>query len=260
MARADPKQSETLDAFHRGGFFLVQPKGKGHRAGLDAMLLAALVPDTATGTLADLGAGAGAAGFAVASRIPAIQVTLVERSADMAQFARRSIMLAENRSLSDRLTLIEADVTLTGKKRIEAGLADAAFDHVIMNPPFNDGRDRITPDRLKAEAHAMNDEMFCDWIKTACSVARSGGQLSLIARPRSIAEILSACENRFGGLQITPVHPRPDEDAIRLLLTGIKGSRERLSMRPPLHVHESGQQAFSLQVDDLSNGRACIGR
>ncbi|MVA79501.1 methyltransferase, partial [Agrobacterium vitis] len=35
--------NETVDAFHRGGFFLVQPKGRGHRAGMDAMLLAALV-------------------------------------------------------------------------------------------------------------------------------------------------------------------------------------------------------------------------
>ena len=38
-ATEDPP--ETLDAFHRGGFWLVQPKGSGHRAGIDAMMLAA---------------------------------------------------------------------------------------------------------------------------------------------------------------------------------------------------------------------------
>ncbi|EJZ16614.1 methyltransferase small, partial [Rhizobium sp. Pop5] len=36
---------DTIDAFHRGAFHLVQPKGRGHRAGMDAMLLAALVAD-----------------------------------------------------------------------------------------------------------------------------------------------------------------------------------------------------------------------
>ena len=30
--------SETIDAFHRGRFHVIQPKGRGHRAGMDAML------------------------------------------------------------------------------------------------------------------------------------------------------------------------------------------------------------------------------
>ncbi|MFC6490557.1 methyltransferase, partial [Nitratireductor sp. GCM10026969] len=50
--------SFTIDAFHRGRFHLVQPAGKGHRAGLDAMLLAGAVPGNFSGRLADLGAGA----------------------------------------------------------------------------------------------------------------------------------------------------------------------------------------------------------
>jgi len=62
------KPSETIDAFHRGAFHVVQPKGRGHRSGMDAMLLAALVGDERTIRVADLGAGAGAAGMAVASR------------------------------------------------------------------------------------------------------------------------------------------------------------------------------------------------
>lgn len=259
MTGIDP-MSETLDAFHRGRFHLLQPKGRGHRAGLDAMLLAALVPDDASGKLADFGAGAGAAGFAVASRIEAVRVALVERSAPMAQLARRSIALPENRHLADRLQLIEADVSLTGAGRRAAGLEDGAFDHVIMNPPFNDRRDRTTPDELRAEAHAMDGPVFADWIKTACAIARPGGQLSLIARPQSLLDILSACENRFGGIHLTPVHPRPQEDAVRLLLSAIKGSRARLSLRPPLHVHESSGRSLSAVADALSNGRDCIGR
>ena len=46
----------TVDAFHRGAFLLAQPAGRGHRAGLDAMILAAAVPSGFTGRLADLGA------------------------------------------------------------------------------------------------------------------------------------------------------------------------------------------------------------
>ncbi len=251
---------ESVDAFHRGRFHLIQPKGRGHRAGLDAMLLAALVPTQTKGELADLGAGAGAAGFAVASRVKDIRIMLIERSEEMVQFARQSIALDQNAHLAPRLCVNQADVTLKGKARIAAGLSDSRFDHVIMNPPFNDQSDRTTPDTLRAEAHAMCDHMFADWIRTACAIARPAGQLSLIARPQSLTRIIEACDNRFGGLQVHLVHPKENEDAIRVLLTGIKGNRARIAFRPPVFVHGADHREFSPMVDDLVNGRACLSR
>lgn len=252
--------AETIDAFHRGGFHIVQPKGRGHRSGMDAMLLASLVADERPIRLADLGAGAGAAGFAVASRLADASVTLFERSAEMADYARRSILLPENTHLAGRISVIEADVTLTAKARNEAGLLDEIFDHVVMNPPFNDAGDRRTPDALKAEAHAMTEGLFESWIRTAGAIAMPGGQLSLIARPQSIAEIIAACGKRFGGMEITAIHPRNGENAVRILVTAIKGSRARLSLRAPLIMHEEGSHKFSPLVDDLNNGRAAYSR
>ncbi|TIV63582.1 MAG: methyltransferase, partial [Mesorhizobium sp.] len=40
--------AHTVDAFHRGRFWLVQPR-QGHRAGMDAMMLAAAVPSVFSG-------------------------------------------------------------------------------------------------------------------------------------------------------------------------------------------------------------------
>ncbi|HVK90699.1 MAG TPA: methyltransferase, partial [Mycoplana sp.] len=204
--------ADTVDAFHRGRFHLVQPKGGGHRAGMDAMLLAALVAGEGPMRVADLGAGAGAAGLAVASRIEAARVLLVERSPVMAGYARKSLALPGNGRLADRVEVIEADVTLTGRARLAAGLQDEIQDHVIMNPPFNDASDRRTPDALKAEAHAMEDGLFEQWIRTAGAIMKPGGQLSLLARPESIAEIVDACGRRFGGVEITALHPRPGDE------------------------------------------------
>lgn len=251
---------ETIDAFHRGAFHIVQPKGRGHRSGMDAMLLAALVADDRTIRVADLGAGAGAAGMAVASRLDHAEVVLFERSPDMAEFARKSLALQENARFAGRVSVIEADVTLTGKDRNEAGLIDDSFHHVIMNPPFNDASDRLTPDALKAEAHAMTDGLFEKWIRTAGAIMIPGGQLSLIARPESIGEIIAACGRRFGGIEITPIHPRQGENAVRILLTAIKGSRARLALRAPLIMHGEGTHKFSDFVDDLNNGRAAYPR
>lgn len=252
--------AETVDAFHYGRFHVVQPKGRGHRSGMDAMLLAALVADERPIRVADLGAGAGAAGMAVAARLPQAEVLLVERSAEMAAFARKSLALAENAALAARVGVLEADVTLTGRARLAAGLGDDHFHHVIMNPPFNDASDRTTPDALKAEAHAMVGGLFEGWIRTAGAILIPGGQLSLIARPESIAEIIAACGKRFGGLEITPLHPRGGENAVRILVTAIKGSRARLCLRAPLVMHDEGTHRFSAAVDDLNNGRAAYPR
>lgn len=251
---------ETIDAFHFGEFYIVQPKGRGHRAGMDAMLLAAMVPDSGPMRVADLGAGAGAAGMGVASRIEGAKVALFERSPEMADYARKSITHPDNARIAPRLTVVEADVTLKGKARIAAGLEDDIFDHVIMNPPFNHTGDRRTPDDLKAEAHAIEGDLFEDWIRTAGAILKPGGQLSLIARPESVAAIIMACGRRFGGIEITMLHPREGESAIRLLASAIKGSRARLVFRAPLFMHGDGSHRFLPEIDDFNNGRAAYGR
>lgn len=252
--------SETVDAFHRGRFQILQPKGRGHRAGMDAMLLASLVADETPCRVADLGAGAGAAGMAVASRLEKADVTLFEFSSEMVDFAQRSLQLAANVAFAQRVRVKQADVTLRADARRESGLLDNHFQHVIMNPPYNDAGDRKTPDALKAAAHAMTDDLFENWLRTAAAIMAPGGQLSLIARPQSIADIITACGRRFGGLEITLIHPRAGEDAVRMLVTAIKGSRARLTFRAPLTMHVDDSHAFLQAVDDLSNGRVGYGR
>ncbi|MAM10540.1 MAG: methyltransferase [Rhizobiaceae bacterium] len=251
---------KTIDAFHRGRFHLVQPKGRGHRAGMDAMLLASMVEGDGRLKVADLGAGAGAAGLAVAARLPEADVSLFEISAEMADYARETLALAENEALSGRVAVFEADVTLRGAARNAAGLTDDTFDHVIMNPPFNWTADRRTPDALKGVAHAMTDGLFEHWIRTAGAILKPGGTLSLIARPQSIADIIAACGKRFGGIEITPIHARKDEEAFRILVSAVKGSRARLSLRAPLVMHASDGHAFLPLVDDLNNGRTAYPR
>ena len=247
--------SHTVDAFHNGGFFLVQPSGTGHRAGMDALLLAATVPDAASGVLADLGAGAGAAGLAAVNRLCELSVVLIERSAEMADCARRSLALTENAHLAARTKVIEADVTLHGNLRRAAGLDDDAFDYVILNPPFNAGNDRKTPDPLKAQAHAMEGEdLFERWLRTAAAILKPGGQVSIIARPESIADILAALGKRFGGVEVTPVSPRAGDDAIRILVTAIKGSRARMNLRDRIVIHDGSGRDFSTQMSGLANG------
>lgn len=249
--------ASTLDAFHRGDFWLVQPAASGHRAGTDAMMLAAAVPSSFTGRLADLGAGAGAAGMAVASRCPGAQVLLVERSPAMADFAARTLEEPRNARLRPRVSLLAADVTLTGRARRDAGLADNKFDFAIFNPPFNDGTHRGSPDELRREAHVMENGLD-GWLRTAAAIVRPRGGLAAIVRPQSLAELLRATEGRFGGAEIVPIHPRAEAPAIRVVLRAWRGSRAAMKLMPPLMLHDGPGHGFSARADAVNNGRASL--
>lgn len=249
---------ETLDVFHRGAFHLVQPAIKGHRSGVDAMILASSVPQGFSGRLADLGSGAGAAGLAVAARCKHAHVTLIERSGFMLNFAHKSVSHPLNAALLDRVDILEADVSLTGKTRAAAGLIDHSFDFVIMNPPFNEARDRSTPDPVKAEAHVMPEGMFDQWLRTASAILRPGGSVSIIARPGSLASILEALKGRFGGVKIIPVLPRPDGAAIRIVIMGIRGSRAGLSLMPALILHGEAGNDFTERATAINNGQTSL--
>ncbi|MFQ0813955.1 methyltransferase [Brucella anthropi] len=253
-SQTEDETGETLDVFHRGAFHLVQPALKGHRSGVDAMILASAVPNGFAGRVADLGSGAGAAGLAVAARCPGANIVLVERSAFMAGFARRSVAHPLNAALAGRVSVIEADVSLKGKARIAAGLADNSFDFAIMNPPFNEARDRSTPDPLKAEAHVMPEGMFEQWVRTAAAIVKPGGGIAIIARPGSMSPILESLSGRFGGVKIVPIQPRADSAAIRIVVTGIRGSRAGLSLMPALILHGSEGHGFTSRADSINNG------
>src|SRR5258706_12490613 len=77
----------TDDAFLGGQLRLRQPKS-GHRAGHDAMLLAAATAVRPGDRVVEFGAGVGAAGLALAKRVSEIRLALVDIDAGLAELAR----------------------------------------------------------------------------------------------------------------------------------------------------------------------------
>src|SRR5436190_13979374 len=97
----------TEDAFLGGRLRLRQLKS-GHRAGHDAMLLAAGTSAHAGDRVVDFGAGVGAAGLALARRVGGVTLALVEIDETLAELARGNAAL--NAIDADVLVLdVEAD-------------------------------------------------------------------------------------------------------------------------------------------------------
>jgi tRNA1(Val) A37 N6-methylase TrmN6 len=242
----------TEDAFLGGQLRLRQLKS-GHRAGHDAMLLAAATPARIGDRVVDLGAGVGAAGLAVARRVDGVKLVLVEIDEELAGLARANA--AENAIAADVILL---DVASTADAFAEAGLKPDGADAVLMNPPFNDpARHRISPDQARAAAHVVGAATLENWVHAARRILKSGGTLTLIWRADGIAEVLDALDRGFGSLAILPVHGDPTSPAIRVLVRARKGGKAPAQIYPSLMLNdESGVP--NKEVQEILSGKRLL--
>src|SRR6266851_2485910 len=186
----DPREF-TEDAFLGGRLRLRQPKS-GHRAGHDAMLLAAATPARSGDRVVDFGAGVGAAGLAVAKRVAGIELVLVEIDEALAR-------LAQGNAVSNAIPadVILLDVTSGAETFAAAGLSADSVDVVLMNPPFNDpARHRASPDKAREVAHVATAATLASWVRAARRILKSGGVLCLIWRADGLAEVPEGRLNR----------------------------------------------------------------
>jgi len=242
----------TEDAFLGGQLRLRQPKS-GHRAGHDAILLAAATPARSGDRVVDFGAGAGAAGLALARRVPAIQLLLVEVDPELAELARGNVAL--NAIAADVIAL---DVTSAPDQYVAIGLAPDSVDVVLMNPPFNDpARHRLSPDKARAAAHVATAAPLEDWVHAARRVLKSQGILTLIWRADGLSEVLAALDRGFGSLAILPVHGEATSPAIRVLVRATKGGKAPTRLLRGLMLNDESAVP-NKQVQDVLAGKEVL--
>jgi tRNA1(Val) A37 N6-methylase TrmN6 len=234
--RPKPEGAVGADDFLGGRISVLQPRS-GHRAGSDAVLLAAAVPARAGERVLDVGAGVGAAGLCVAARVPGVELTAVEIDAKLCALAEQN---ATRNGFAESFKVVNADVDWPASKLSAAGLMREGYQHVIANPPFHaEGAVRKTPDDGKAAAHVMRGGGLRAWIRFLATMAAPKGRVTLIHRPECLAELLGHLEGRFGDIAVFPLFPKSGEPAVRIIVQGRKGSRAGLKLLPGLVLHEA---------------------
>jgi tRNA1(Val) A37 N6-methylase TrmN6 len=248
----EPPGEFTEDAFLGGQLRLRQFKS-GHRAGHDAMLLAAATPARSGDRVVDFGAGVGAAGLAVARRVSGIELVLVEIDAALAGLARGNA--ASNAIAADVVLL---DVTADADSFAAARLPPDSVDVVLMNPPFNDpARHRASPDKARVSAHVATVATLESWIHAGRRILKSGGVLTLIWRADGLAEVLAALDRGFGSLAILPVHGDAATPAIRVLIRAIKGGKAPIRLHAALLLNDESAMP-NKQVQDILAGKGVL--
>jgi tRNA1(Val) A37 N6-methylase TrmN6 len=177
MPVVEPAEQLTDDAALGGRLHLLQPL-RGHRFGHDAILLAAATPARSGDRVADLGAGIGAAGIALASRVPGARVTLVEIDQRLAALGQEN---ATRNGFAAFVDAVALDVAASSPDFAAAGLAAGSCDIVLMNPPFHDKALPASPDPRRRGAHSLEAADLARWVAAAKRLLRP--RCSRIARP-----------------------------------------------------------------------------
>lgn len=217
----------TDDAVLGGRLKLLQP-ARGHRAGHDAILLAAAAAKA--NAAVDLGAGIGTAGLALLARNAARHVTFVEIDEDL---SRLSAANAARNNFSGRTDSVHADVEKLARRGGPPKPAAASADLVIMNPPFNDPIERRpSPDAARKRAHTAPVADVGIWVHAAERLLRASGRLVLVHRPEALAAILVSLQSGFGAAEIIPIYAKPRAPAIRIIVRAQKGKKTQPTLLP----------------------------
>ncbi|MEM6666147.1 MAG: methyltransferase [Pseudomonadota bacterium] len=263
IARVDEAaEAFTEDTLLDGRVLLRQPR-KGNRAGVDGLILAASVPAAPGDHVVDFGAGSGVAGLAVAARVSDINVTGVDN--DPAMVALAADNYARN-GANGRAVMLDLCAGASVRKAAceTTGLEAATVDRVLANPPFDlEGTVRTPPTGAREAAHVAGPDLLDTWSRAAAALLKPRGTFTLIQRAAHLEIVLAAFKDRFGDLVVRPVHPRADEPAIRVVVTGTKGRRGRLSLAPPLILHPprtgaATEATYTVDADAVLRGMAAI--
>ena len=236
------------DAFLGGRLRLLQPGG-GHKAGLDALMLAAAAKVEPGSRVLDAGAGCGVVGLCIAARLPDCTVTGIEIDPGLSELARAN---AERNGLGARYCIVTADLTAA-----RTGLPPNSFEVVVANPPFYPyGSATASTEPARARAAIMPQGGLERWARFMTGMAAANGTVTVVYPASALNFVLAVLDGRLGAISVFPLFPRVGEPAHRIIVSGIKGSRAPLRLCPGLVLHEADNTFTSAADAILRHGAA----
>lgn len=201
----------------------------GYRVAIDPVLAAAAVPAKPGQSILDVGSGTGAAGFCLASRVPGIVLTGLERDSAALALARRG---AQANGIE--VDWVEGDVLSPPAPVLRQ------FDHVISNPPYRSTeRGQRSPNAARAAAHAIGDADFSAWIAFCAARVAGKGTLTLVLPAAELARAVAVLESRLAAVTVLPLWPKQGAEARRVVLQARRGGKAPSRLLPGLVLHEA---------------------
>ena len=219
--------SETRPGTLLDGRVCYVQSSKGHRTGIEPVLLAAFVPARAGERLVEAGTGAGAGLLCIAARVRCIEGIGIEADADLAALARANFKA--NGFTSCRAERARLPALPNGLSKVS---------HVFANPPWNDPSGTTSPDALRRLARRREPGLIATWATSLATLLIQGGTISMIVPAALHVETAEAVARAgCGGTTLFPLWPRSGTAAKLVMIQGRRGSRAAARVLPGLVLH-----------------------
>ena len=236
-------EDEQLDDLQIRSFKIIQKKN-GYKFGVDAVLLSDFAEVKKDECVIDLGTGTGVIPILIAGKTKARSITGVEIQKDIAEMAKRSVLL---NNIENRVNIVCGDL-----RNFERDFKALKYDVVVSNPPYmNAGGGLINPLESKA---VSRHEIMCtleDVISLAAKIIKENGRFYLVHRPERLVDIIML--SRKYSLEpkcLKAVYPYKCKNANIILVKMVKGGNPMLKIVEPLYIY-SEKGRYSEEINKI---------
>lgn len=224
-------EDERIDDLQCKGYQLIQ-KPKGFCFGVDAVLLSDFAKVKKDQKVMDLCTGSGVIPILLAAKTEGKHFCGLELQEEYADMARRSVELNH---LEENIDIVCGDV-----KNVKKLFSPASFQVVTANPPYmteHHGLQNLyEPKTIARHEVALS---LRDVVAAAEYLLPESGSFSMIHKPFRLAEIFKVMkECHIEPKRMRLVHPYVDKEPSMVLIEGLKGGRERITVEPPLIIYK----------------------
>lgn len=234
------KDDERIDDLEINNMKIIQNKN-GFCFGIDSVLLSDFSKEIKDNSrVVDLGTGTGILGILLCAKTNLGEVVGIEIQKDVAQMAKRSILL---NNLEKRFKILNMDIKeIISKKNTD--LQKNSFDYVVTNPPYKKLNTGKTNENEKQfiSRHEITADLN-DFIKTASFLLKDKGTLFMVHRPERLVDILEEMRvEKLEPKEIRFVYPKINKSPNLVLIKAIKNSKPFLKIKEPLIIYnENGE-------------------
>lgn len=234
----------TQNDFLGGKIKLLQYQ-TGYRATSDSVFVSAAVQAKSGDTILDVGTGTGVILFCLSARIPHLQMTGIDTQTELLELANQNNLINKQ-----NINWIHEDIATENSK-----IHRRQFHHVVTNPPFY-REDIIRQNQQTATAFHQSINLET-WIRYCIKHIRPKGTFTMIHRPEALTEILTVLsQTALGGIEILPIYSKTNQNANRIIIRGVLGSKKQLLILSPFITHTTNNKYTQEAEDILRNGKS----
>ena len=238
--------NETIDDLQLNGLRIIQ-NNDSFKFGIDAVLLSHFVKARKNAKLIDFGTGTGILPILLSAKIQADKIYGIEIQAEMAEMAKRSVIMNE---IEKKIEILNIDI----KDAFNHFGYDFA-DIITCNPPYFVANGAIkNPSDTKAISRHEVLITLEEIINQASKVLKHNGNLYMIHRPNRLVDVIFFLKKyQLEPKEIQFISPNANKEPNLFLVRANKGGRAELKFHKPLYVYDM-KGNYTEEIYNIYNG------